>query len=78
MFYNPLFDLNRDGRIDACEFAFMESDVATERRIVKEVIHEWNTINSNNRGIVLLPLGWETYSVPSMDKTAQEIINEQV
>lgn len=35
MFYNPLFDLNRDGYIDACEFAFMDSvmnhhDVETE------------------------------------------------
>ena len=25
MFYNPLFDLNRDGHIDAVEFAFIDS-----------------------------------------------------
>lgn len=24
MFYDPLFDLNRDGRIDAAEWAFMD------------------------------------------------------
>lgn len=54
------------------------SDVAQERKIVKEVIYQWNSANSANRGIVLLPIGWESNSSPDMGDRAQEIINRQV
>ncbi len=53
-------------------------DVASERNIVKEVIHEWNTIHSFHKKIVLLPIGWETHSSPEMGEKPQEIINQQV
>lgn len=59
-------------------FIASPSDVEIERRIVREVIYEWNTINSGNKSIVLLPLGWETHSVPDLAKPAQEVINEQI
>lgn len=54
------------------------SDVATERRIVADVIHEWNAINSEDRGVVLMPLAWETHAAPAMGDRPQGIINKQV
>ncbi|MCX7007662.1 MAG: DUF4062 domain-containing protein [Kiritimatiellaeota bacterium] len=54
------------------------SDVATERRIAAEVIHEWNAINSEERRVVLMPLAWETHAAPAMGDRPQGIINKQV
>jgi hypothetical protein len=54
------------------------SDVAEERRVAIEIIHEWNTVHSLDRRMVLLPVAWETHSAPSMGATAQEVINRQV
>lgn len=54
------------------------SDVASERNIVREVLYEWNTVNSIQRNIVLLPLGWETHTSPEMGERPQEIINKQI
>lgn len=53
-------------------------DVNEERKIVREVIYDWNNINADIRKIVLLPLGWEYNSVPSSDAPPQEILNEQI
>ncbi|MEJ2353146.1 MAG: DUF4062 domain-containing protein [Anaerolineales bacterium] len=53
-------------------------DVEKERRIARDVIHEWNNIHSEDKGIVLMPVGWETHSSPSMEAKAQEVINKQV
>lgn len=53
-------------------------DVASERAIVRDVLYEWNAVNSQRRNIVLLPIGWETHSSPEMGRTPQEIINDQV
>jgi hypothetical protein len=53
-------------------------DVASERAIIRDVVYEWNAVNSNSRKIVLLPVGWETHSSPEMGASAQAIINEQV
>lgn len=53
-------------------------DVASERAIVRDVIYEWNAINSAVRKVVLLPIGWETHSSPEMGAPAQKIINRQV
>jgi hypothetical protein len=54
------------------------SDVEKERRIAREVVHEWNSVNSQDRAIVLMPVGWETDSSPSMAARPQEILNRQV
>lgn len=54
------------------------SDVTDERNIAREVINEWNNINSETRGIVLLPLSWETHSSPEQGSHPQKIINSQV
>jgi hypothetical protein len=54
------------------------SDVATERQVIKDVIQEWNSINSEDRQIVLMPISWQTHSSPKMGERAQEVINKQV
>ncbi|MBD8091703.1 DUF4062 domain-containing protein [Pseudomonas fluorescens] len=53
-------------------------DVLAERAVFREVIHEWNAINSEVRKVVLMPVGWETHSSPEMGAGPQEIINQQV
>jgi hypothetical protein len=53
-------------------------DVASERSIVRDVIYEWNAVNSSARKIVLLPVGWESHSSPEMGSKPQAIINDQI
>jgi hypothetical protein len=52
-------------------------DVAAERSLVREMVHEWNAVHSFTRGLVLQPIGWETHSSPSMGGHPQHIVNEQ-
>ena len=54
------------------------SDVVAERNIVREVLSEWNIINSDKRKMVLLPVSWETHISPAMGDPPQSIINEQI
>lgn len=54
------------------------SDVPEERAIVREAVYEWNTIHSNQIGIVLLPIGWELDVFPELGDRPQEIINTQI
>ncbi len=54
------------------------SDVATERQITRDVVHEWNAVHSKDRTAVLIPIGWESHSSPQMGLRPQEIINRQV
>jgi hypothetical protein len=54
------------------------SDVSTEVKIAYEVVHAWNSINAEDKKVVLLPIGWETHSAPSMADSAQAVINSQV
>lgn len=54
------------------------SDVDVERRLTTEVVYEWNAVNSTNRGIVLLPVAWETHASPELGERAQGVINRQV
>jgi len=53
-------------------------DVDNERRIVREIVYEWNVIHSMRRKIILLPIGWETHSFPAMGDRPQKIINSQL
>lgn len=53
-------------------------DVQAERDVITEVIHEWNYLNSREKGIVLLPLRWETHSAPELNERPQVVINRQV
>jgi hypothetical protein len=54
------------------------SDVPEERAIVREVLNDWNDQHSEQRSVVLLPVGWETHSVPTLGDRPQAIINKQV
>ena len=53
-------------------------DVSSERSIIREVVYEWNVINSDTNNTVLLPVGWETHSSPDMGDRPQAIINKQI
>lgn len=53
-------------------------DVLPERNLIRDVIHEWNAVNSLDRNVVLMPVGWETHSTPEMGDRPQEIINKQI
>lgn len=54
------------------------SDVKDERTAIREIIYEWNDLHSEERGLVLLPVAWETHSSPGMGERPQGIINKQV
>lgn len=54
------------------------SDVPEEREAIARSLHEWNSLNSFETGKVLLPVMWESHSVPVMGGRPQAIINEQV
>jgi hypothetical protein len=54
------------------------SDVAAERSVVREVVHEWNAVHSFTKRVVLQPIGWETHSSPTMGSHPQQVLNEQI
>lgn len=54
------------------------SDVPRERQIARDVVHQWNAVNSKTKQAVLLPVMWETHASPSMGQRAQEVINKEV
>jgi hypothetical protein len=54
------------------------SDVAAERQAIRDVVQDWNAIHSEDKGIVLMPVAWETHAQPAMGERAQSIINKQV
>ncbi len=53
-------------------------DVSAERQTVRDVLTDWNHIHSEDRGLVLMPIGWETHSSPTMGDRPQAIINKQI
>lgn len=59
-------------------FIASPGDVQKERNLIRDTIYEWNTINSFSRGIVLMPVGWETDSVASYGAPPQDEINTKL
>jgi hypothetical protein len=53
-------------------------DVQAERKIISEVIHDWNYLNSTEKSVVLLPLRYETHSSPELNERRQDRINGEV
>jgi hypothetical protein len=53
-------------------------DVGAERGIIREMVLEWDAVNSDTRKVVLLAVGWETHSAPEMGNRPQAIINKRV
>ncbi|MGN6026008.1 hypothetical protein ACP6NF_16575 [Alcaligenes faecalis] len=54
------------------------SDVNEEREAIAQTLHDWNSLNSEETGKVLLPVRWESHSAPVMGERPQGIINNQV
>lgn len=54
------------------------SDVNEEREAIAQTLHDWNSLNSQETGKVLLPVRWESHSAPAMGERPQGIINNQV
>lgn len=54
------------------------SDVPAERQAIADALHDWNALNSQVTGYVLLPVKWESHSAPAMGDRPQAIINNQV
>jgi hypothetical protein len=53
-------------------------DVAAEQSAIQAIIHDWNSLHSEERRTVLMPVTWESHSTPEMGERAQAIINRQV
>lgn len=53
-------------------------DIDSEKKVIRDVLNEWNAINSDRRRTVLLPVAWETHSVPEMGDRPQAIINKKL
>jgi len=66
-----------DGKIFQVMIA-SPGDVQEERQIAREIINEWNSINSKKTKIFLLPLSWEKEVAPQIGKPPQEIINKEI
>ena len=54
------------------------SDVATEREVARDVIHEWNDVHAEDRKVVLMPIRWESHARPDLGGRPQELINKRV
>lgn len=54
------------------------NDVTREKLIARETLWNWNYLHSERTQIVLMPVEWETHSVPAMGDRPQGIINKQV
>lgn len=54
------------------------SDVNEEREAIAQTINDWNSLNSEETGKVLLPVRWESHSAPTMGDRPQGIINNQL
>lgn len=54
------------------------SDIKEEIEMAKNILTEWNCINSYTQKIVLLPLHWSFSSYPVLGKHPQKILDKQV
>lgn len=59
-------------------FIASPTDVREEREIVKERIARWNTMHSEEKKIVLLPLAYETHTPSEVGRAPQKVIDEHV
>ncbi len=54
------------------------SDIKEEITIAREVLNNWNNLNSEKNRMVLLPIHWSISSYPVMGKHPQKLLNEQL
>jgi hypothetical protein len=53
-------------------------DVAEERNIARQTIHDWNDVNSKRSGVVLTAVGWDSHASPELGARPQHLINTRV
>ena len=53
-------------------------DVYEEREVIREVVHNWNYINSTRTKVILIPAGWKTHTAPELGTRPQELINSRI
>ncbi len=58
-------------------FIISPSDLDPERAVVREVFAHWNERNSREEGVVWLPVGYETHTVPELGEPAQDVVTRQ-
>ncbi|MBC2693769.1 MAG: hypothetical protein HF982_00500 [Desulfobacteraceae bacterium] len=54
------------------------SDVDDERKLLKEIIFDWNASHSVDMGILLEPVMWESHVYPDLGGEPQSIVNNQI
>jgi len=54
------------------------SDCVHERKVIPEVISEWNAVHSYSNAVVLESVLWETHSRPDLGERPQGLINKQL
>ena len=54
------------------------SDTIAQREIIHDAVIDWNASNTRVFGVVLLPVMWETHSLPGFGGRPQGMINEQL
>ena len=59
-------------------FVASPSDVPDERRILEEVITEFNVTWGDSQNVHLDLIKWETHTRPSLGKDAQDVVNQQI
>lgn len=53
-------------------------DLVQERKIIEEVVNDWNASHAADEGMVLLPVRWETHAVPEYGDPPQAIVNRRL
>jgi hypothetical protein len=53
------------------------SDLEEERQVATDAVNEWNATHSRAESVVLLPVKWETHSVPETGVRLQGALNKQ-
>lgn len=53
-------------------------DTASARGVVRGVLEDWNGLNAEETGVMLLPVMWERDTTPEMSGRAQAAINRQI
>src|SRR6266536_3505617 len=54
------------------------SDTRSERELLRRIVWQWNDDHAEETNVVLLPVLWETHSVPEMPGRPQSILNRQL
>lgn len=53
-------------------------DVAEEREVIREAIHDWNDINAERSSVMLAAVGWDSHSSPELGERPQGLINRRI